>query len=1064
MRLRLLLVLLLAVLPGTALAQHQEEPVKTPVQASEHPDRYRLAIAFRDRPDHAVQIEGRNLILEFERPVLLDFGPARSSLGDLLGEPTVSSFGRRYSIPLGDVRRVSDVVVGSSLLLDFFPPPPPPPPPPVIAYGLPFEHFDRLVFSFVENVSATLESAEGKALLRFSKPGALDAEHFALDGLKLVRSAQARLLDEALEVEINVEPGSHFHLRDRGEVIELDVARSVLDLQRDEALVADLDAEPALPGLPLAAPLHAGPTRVPLGEELRLEVSRPESGVQPPTPGRAASWPAPLAVSFDWQEPTGLAALVLDQQLLLVFDRPAPEELVDALRAADASLAGVRRLPVSGATALLMPLNPPLSPSVERVEGGWRLDLRPREAGAPLGPPYSRREGDEGPELRIGVPGGQRVVDLDLPEAGGRLLLVPLSASGQAIPQALRLPQATVLRTLQGVAVRPLADDLRVAVDAAGVTLGAEEGLLLSTVEGGYRGGGGSWREGRQARLPLFDLPTWRLESEGSFEEIRQQLQDAVLAVDRSRKGLARLRLARFLFAHGLGAETVAALRLLEQDDPALAADPEVQLMLGVALLLDGRAAEASALLSAALLDDESEAWLWRAALAAEARDWELADSSFQRAQDHIPAYSRGVRARLRLDAAEAALESYDPERTWKQLDLAALDVATRPEETRLAYLRGRASLLEDEETTARGQLQRAADGTPTAAGIRARLLLLDLDLREGELTPAEAVEQLEQLRFAWRGDAFEFEIVRQLADAQWQAGKVRESLRHLRQAVAMYPEARGAEAAAADLADRFREATLTATEQGMSPLSALALYEEFRELTPAGEDGERLIAGLSERLIEMDLLDRAASLLEHQVDFRLRGEAKAKAGTELAHVLLLDQRPRDALLALGRSAAPDLPPELAAQRRLLRARGLAGSGRLEQATALLEQEEDPAAAELRADLLWEGGRWGEAARALEGLLPAADGDGLDERAALRLLRAGVAYTLSGEVEAVVQLRRAYGPQLEGGPFEEIFSLLADSGGTDSLAAELAAVERARAFMAQYRADLAGGAIGDAGD
>src|SRR3546814_6011298 len=49
-------------------------------------------------------------------------------------------------------------------------------------------------------------------------------------------------------------------------------------------------------------------------------------------------------------------------------------------------------------------------------------------------------------------------------------------------------------------------------------------------------------------------------------------------------------------------------------------------------------------------------------------------------------------------------------------------------------------------------------------------------------------------------------------------------------------------------------------------PLRALALYEEFMELTPAGPEGDRIIAGLADRLVEVDLLDRAAKLLEGQV------------------------------------------------------------------------------------------------------------------------------------------------------------------------------------------------------
>lgn len=1052
-RLLLLLSLLLLAPAGSVAAQEREEPVTTPVRASLHADRYRLAMDFIDRPEYSVRVEGRQLILEFERPVLLDFEPARRQLGERLGAPRVSEFGRRFTLPLGDGRRVSDTVSGSRILLDFFPyPPPPPPPPPVIAYGLAYEGFDRLVFSFVSEVTATLESGEGSARMTVDARGAIDRSAFDLRGLKLVTGARGDLVDDRLVVEVEAAPDARFHLRNLGDVVELDVAGPGVELQRDAPLIRQLGEEPALPDRALAAPLHDGPTQLPLGEGLTVEVSRPLAPRRAPAPGHSPAWPSPLAIAFAWSQPTGLAALLLEEGLLLVFDQPAPEALTETLRGADPLLAGLRSLPVSGATALLLPLVPPMRPAIELEEGRWYVDLRPREMHPLLGPPMSRRDGEQGPELRLAAAGGRRVVDLDLAEAGGRLSLVPLAAAGQAVPQALRLPQMTLLPTLQGLALRPLADGLQLAVDSGGVTFSAAEGLILSDTLGeGQRAAGATWREGRQATLPLLDLPAWRLVSPADYEEQRRRLQDAVLAAEPDRVGLERLRLARFHFAHGLGAETLGTLRLLSEEDPVLAADPEVQLLLGAALLLDGRVARAAEPLASRLLDGEVDAWLWRAALAAEARDWLMADLGFLRAAARIPEYARPVRARLRLDAAEAALEAGDAERAEQQLELAALDVGTRPEETRLAYLQGRNQLLVGDETAARGALRRAADGTATAAGARARLLLLDLDLAAEAVTPAEAAAALEQLTYAWRGDAFEFELARRLSDLQWQAGQPRASLRTLRQAITTFPEAGEVDAAAAVLAERFHTAMLELPEETLPALSGLALYEEFRELTPAGEAGERLISSLAERLVRMDLLERAAALLEHQVDFRLAGEPKARAGVKLAEVLLLDRRPREALMALDRSAAAELPPELGSERRLLRARALAASGRLEQGLGLLDQDDSRASTELRAELLWEAGEWRRVAPVLRDLLPPRSEQRIDDATALRLLRAAVAFTLAGDPAAIVRLRESHGHQLRGGPFEEVFALLAENNGQRSVAGELAAVEQVQAFMAQYR-------------
>src|SRR3546814_16240897 len=76
------------------------------------------------------------------------------------------------------------------------------------------------------------------------------------------------------------------------------------------------------------------------------------------------------------------------------------------------------------------------------------------------------------------------------------------------------------------------------------------------------------------------------------------------------------------------------------------------------------------------------------------------------------------------------------------------------------------------------------------------------------------------------------------------------------------------------------------------------------------------MIQKLVDRLVNVDLLNRAADLLEHQVRFRLKGKEKARAGLKLAVIRLLDQNADGAVAALHGSRTTDLPPELEDDRR----------------------------------------------------------------------------------------------------------------------------------------------------
>src|SRR5205085_8026954 len=142
------------------------------------------------------------------------------------------------------------------------------------------------------------------------------------------------------------------------------------------------------------------------------------------------------------------------------------------------------------------------------------------------------------------------------------------------------------------------------------------------------------------------------------------------------------------------------------------------------------------------------------------------------------------------------------------------------------------------------------------------------------------------------------------------------------------------------------------------------ALYHEYPDLTPAGDKGDEIIARLVDRLVGVDLLDRAAALLEKQVQFRLAGQEKARVATRLALVELLDRKPAAALATLdAATGGGDIDPNLLRQRQQLRARALLELHRADEALAILGADNSVAADQLRADIYWRGKNWGEAAK-----------------------------------------------------------------------------------------------------
>src|SRR3546814_12820918 len=100
-----------------------------------------------------------------------------------------------------------------------------------------------------------------------------------------------------------------------------------------------------------------------------------------------------------------------------------------------------------------------------------------------------------------------------------------------------------------------------------------------------------------------------------------------------------------------------------------------------------------------------------------------------------------------------------------------------------------------------------------------------------------------------------------------------------LRQAVTCFPGNPETKEAAQELTKAFSDIFTQGAIGGMTPLQALALYDEFRELTPVGKAGDRVIEGMADRLVRVDLIYRAERLLDRQVKFRMQGDEDRKGG-----------------------------------------------------------------------------------------------------------------------------------------------------------------------------------------
>jgi hypothetical protein len=251
-----------------------------------------------------------------------------------------------------------------------------------------------------------------------------------------------------------------------------------------------------------------------------------------------------------------------------------------------------------------------------------------------------------------------------------------------------------------------------------------------------------------------------------------------------------------------------------------------------------------------------------------------------------------------------------------------------------------------------------------------------------------------------------------------------------------------------------------------MKPVRAIALFEEFKELTPSGEKGDEMIRKLADRLAAVDLLGRAAKLLEQQVGFRLKGVTKAQVGANLATIYILNREPTKALEALQKSNVTGLSAEIVTERRHLNVRALIDLKRQSEAVILLEDDESRGADLLRTEIYWAKD-WSKAAISLQKLVlstGAAPGRKLDDRQAQFVLNYGVALALSGNDRAISRLSKDYIKEMDATPFKDAFRLIAspDSVGLidyHTVAGRVSTVSNFKNFMSVYRERLKAGKL-----
>ncbi|HWA69986.1 MAG TPA: hypothetical protein VG821_09145 [Rhizomicrobium sp.] len=960
-----------------------------------------------------------------------------------------------------------------------------------------YANFTRLVFDWPRDVSYHVFPGAGKMTIKFDALARADVGIIARMPPPWVKNAAWRIEGGSTIIEFDTDSDSGYHDFKDGTHVVLDILApktdgaayappgsakpSITKMDSAKPVIPKMDAGRNAPGVsnaqaqaiaqasaqlspkkpeplqPAVKPAETKPADI-KPADIRLADAKPAAPAEtaPPVPVASAARTQSGAV-IRFKGAGGLASAVFVRGLTawVVLENAPNFDSKNLKTALGDFAAGVEAVSSDGLGILRITLKAPAEIAARANGANLEVEIAKDVAPPATGIGFARNQSDpRRASLSTLLPAADHAFTQLDPASGDVLTIVP-AAAGRGMSNPRQFADFAALATASGLVITPYADDLTVTVSQSRITIARPGGLSLTPPQMpvaqspsalAHFGDGPSW----------LDFANWGVARGGSFLATERRLTRNAAHLAPAKAGQARMALARFYLANGFAAEALGLINLVQAGDPALTGDAQLVTMRAAADYMMARYRDAHNELGGPGFDADRHAALWRGLIEAKMQDWKDARAHLEQAASVLPRYQPHWQAAAWLADAEAALG-------LGRLDLADAALTHLPKELEprqaLEAELARARLLaaENRYRSAAGIFQTVRNGGDERLAAAAIFYQTNAALAARAITAPQAIEELEKLRFRWRGDALEIKTLRKLASLYFARGQWRDGLRTLRIAAQNFTGDDAARIAQDDMRTAFVKLYLKGGADKMKPVDSLALFYDNIDLTPIGPDGDEMIRRMSDRLVAVDLLGPAANLLAYQVDKRLDGVAKAQVATRLAAVYLMDHKPDKALAAIRDTTITGLPDDEIHARMLLEARAFAALKQWDNALDLIAVDQAEDTRRLRADIYWESGNWAVAGQKAEELLGSNDAATLSADDRAQLLRAAVAYSLANDETSLERLRSRFAAKMKATPDGTIFAVLSSSIDQHGLAfrdaaAKIAAVDTLQSFMKDFAA------------
>lgn len=735
------------------------------------------------------------------------------------------------------------------------------------------------------------------------------------------------------------------------------------------------------------------------------------------------------SLSFSWNIPVGLSVFQRGPYIWIIFDHAQKLDIKNLQQTAAPVADEVLQLPHPSATIVRILPKTNLNASVRKEGLLWVVDLFTREAPDEIRdlPVYTQYNINNQPYLFIPSTSAGEVVSIIDPEVGDMIVTGTSTDIGLGLKNEYNYPDLTLLKTSQGLAFNSDAMDIALSRGNTGYTIQAiRRGLNISPNLDLLK---------HQEQLNQTDNNIANLSSDfnqellgKTFAEAEDQLKQEIIQAEPEQKNNARLELAKYYISQGLGTNALAILNKLVKEQSPETKSERFQGLLGVANFLAKRYDQSVENFSYGKLPEINEAIFWRTLAASAQTPHPENNAVLVTYLNLVRNYPPEIREAIAEVGARTAIAAGDDITAQSFIDILKTMETPRNLTPLVNYLTAEKMLMQGYPRNAIQEYRKAAASNDLKYSSLARKKMTDLEIRLNVIPPAKAIKQLEGLRYAWGEQEFKKGLLSDLSDLYVKNLDYYQALHTLQELenISSEEEKPRLERRMVKL---FEDVYLNNQADNLSALKSLALYQDYSWLAPKSKQYNAIVQKLADRLVAVDLLDRAYDLLDTQLKTEpLTPMEKATFGSRMALIQLFNGNNHEALELLDQTELPDLPETIALQRRIIRAKALSGTGHEAQALELLQDDYSKNALLLKSEIFWNGNMWGEAADAIKYLIEKpTPGKPLSEEQINYILDWATALKKAGRETVIVRLRNKFMPYFKDTKYYSAFSILTNT-------------------------------------